>query len=42
MTTGTLAERIAARKPVPPPEPKLPEWRKRLTAKVLDHGGNAA
>jgi len=38
----TLADRIAARRPAPPPKPKLPEWRKRDLTKVLDHGGTAA
>lgn len=31
----TLSERIAAAKPQPKPEPKTPEWLRRMTAKDL-------
>jgi hypothetical protein len=31
--TTPLRDRIEARRPAPPPEPKLPEWRKRLVGR---------
>lgn len=32
--TGSLAARIAARRPPPPPKPEwVPEWRKRLVGR---------